>query len=226
MRAKEFITENALDEMALPNDWDESALGHGKTFANRVAYAKERAAKLGTGSSRVAFTVEDGGRPTALKIAKNKKGLAQNEAEVEILNDNYVKNLGIVIPIIDYDKKNPQPTWVQTEVAKKASESALCKIMKCGKTLFHLTGYTEMLLGNPNSWEAKQAYAHMKTLSDDDAGIFQEYGQRLAELISSTSLQPGDFSRAQNWGLYNGNPVIIDVGYTETVKDMYWNLSK
>ena len=38
-------------------------------------------ARIGAGSSRVVFVADD---QTAIKVAKNKKGLAQNELEIEV----------------------------------------------------------------------------------------------------------------------------------------------
>ena len=66
-----------LSEAPLPDDWDKSAYKSDKSFASQLRYAQERAKKIGAGSSRVAFEIEHQGRPTVLKIAKNKKGLAQ-----------------------------------------------------------------------------------------------------------------------------------------------------
>jgi hypothetical protein len=208
-----------LDEMALPADWDPAALGHDKTFKSRLEYALQRAPRLGGGSSRVAFVIPDNGRDTVLKIAKNSKGVAQNEAEVDILTDGYVGKLDIVIPIVDYDKLNPQPTWLQTELAQKASQAALCKIMKCGRGLWTLTGYANMILGDDLG--ARSAKEHLKTLSPEDAEIFKEYAHDLANLVSNTSLKMGDFDRAANWGLYNGRPVVIDLGFTTEVVPLY-----
>ena len=87
MRSFEFITEQTLDEMPLPADWDPAQYQQGTSFKQRLAYSLERAKKLGAGSSRVAMTIEYQGRPTVLKIAKNNKGLAQNNVEADILGE-------------------------------------------------------------------------------------------------------------------------------------------
>jgi hypothetical protein len=111
---------NILTEVPLPGDWDSSAYTKQKSFASRVKYATARAKKIGTGSSRVAFEIEYQGRPTILKIAKNKKGMAQNEYEISTLGDWYVKSLNITIPIIDSDEiDEDNPTWLHTEKASK-----------------------------------------------------------------------------------------------------------
>lgn len=214
--------EEDLDEMALPSDWDPTMFGHDKSFKSRVEYAKQRAPKIGGGSSRVAFIIPDNGRDTVLKVAKNNKGIAQNEAEVDILTDGYVGKMDIVIPLIDYDRENPQPTWLQTELAQKASEKKLCELMKCGKYLFHLVSYANHLIGNKDTWALQRSKEHIETLSPEDKEIFMNYANQLADLVSSTPLQMGDFDRAANWGIYNGKPVVIDLGYTDTVAKLYW----
>ena len=84
MRSIEFLSEANVDEMAVPIDWDPKHFQHGKSFKARLQYALERAKKIGAGSSRIATVIEDGGRPTVLKIAKNRRGLLQNNAEVSI----------------------------------------------------------------------------------------------------------------------------------------------
>ena len=48
------LDEDILDEMPLPADWDPAQYGPKTTFKARLAYALERAKRLGTGSSRVA----------------------------------------------------------------------------------------------------------------------------------------------------------------------------
>ena len=211
-----------VDEMALPADWDPAMLGHDKSFKSRLQYALERAPRLGGGSSRVAFVIPDQGRETVLKIAKNKKGMAQNEAELDILKDGYIGQLDIVIPLVDYDKANSQPTWIQTELAKKASEKQLCKLMKCGNYLFNLTTYANSLLGNSEKWAMNRVEEHLATLSPEDKEIFTGYANELADLVNSSPLLMGDFDRAANWGIYNGRPVVIDLGYTTTVEKLYW----
>lgn len=57
MKAKEFIPEEMLDEMPLPADWDTSQFNDKTSYNARLAYALDRAKKLGTGSSRVAMII-------------------------------------------------------------------------------------------------------------------------------------------------------------------------
>jgi hypothetical protein len=222
------IKEEVLDEMPLPADWDPQQMRQqGTTFKSRLAYALERAKKLGTGSSRVATTIEYQGRPTVLKIAKNAKGLAQNSVEADILSDGYASQMGILIPIIDYDEQNREPSWVHTELAQKANEKQLCSLMKC-QSLSDLTRAAEAQLNQygPRSRAILNDIIDKNShfgASEEDADTFLEYVNKLAELNSSFAVELGDFNRAANWGLYQGKPVIIDVGFNSNVLNQYYN---
>ena len=218
-----------LDEMALPADWDPTALGHDKTFKSRLEYALQRARRLGGGSSRVAFVIPDNGRETVLKIAKNNKGTAQNEAEVDILTDGYTGKLDIVIPIVDYDKENPQPTWIQTELAKKVSQQKLSKLLHSDKLNYgisHFVYAVHNVLGNRKAYmpDLKKIKQDLITSghSEQDIEIFMGYVDEVATLVNSSSLLVDDLGVASNWGEYNGRPVIIDLGFTEAVRPMYY----
>jgi len=219
MRANEITTEAPL-----PPDWDEKQYQPGSSFKARLAYALDRAKKLGAGSSRVAVTIEYQGRPTVLKIAKNTRGVGQNGAEASILNDGYARQMGILIPLIDYDKQNPQPTWIQTELAQRASKKQLCAIMKCD-TLVQLVAMARAIKG---VGKYQQNYAdfvksRLTHKSEQDIETMTEYADKLADLDSQFDVLISDLSREANWGIYQGNPVIIDVGYTSNVSKQYYS---
>jgi len=226
--APKQVDEEVLDEMPLPADWDPQQMRQqGTTFKSRLAYALERAKKLGTGSSRVATTIEYQGRPTVLKIAKNAKGLAQNSVEADILSDGYASQMGILIPIIDYDTQNREPSWVHTELAQKANEKQLCSLMKC-QSLNDLIRAAQAQLNEYGT----RSRAILNDIidkndhfgsSEQDADTFLEYVNRLAELKSSFDVELADFHRPANWGLYQGKPVIIDVGFNSNVLNQYYS---
>jgi len=227
-RGKETVWEDEVDEMALPANWDPTALGHDKTFKSRLEYAKDRAQRLGGGSSRVAFVIPDQGRETVLKIAKNKKGMAQNEAEVDILEDGYLGKMDIVIPLIDYDRTNPTPVWIQTEKANKVNRKRLEQLLYCDELDYGIQDFMSTVynvMGKRQSWmpTMKQIKQDLEdtTMSQEEIDTFFEYVNEVAMLVSSSSLLPDDLYNIGNWGEYNGRPVIIDLGFTESVKPLY-----
>ena len=225
MRSIEFLSEANVDEMAVPIDWDPKHFQHGKSFKARLQYALERAKKIGAGSSRIATVIEDGGRPTVLKIAKNRRGLLQNNAEVSILNDGYASQLGILIPLIDFDNEHREPYWLQTELAQKTNEKQLCNLMKCS-SLNELVDAARSLLGlranSKKHWDEIIEKKRFFGMSEDDIDTFIDYVHSVADLKNHFEVELGDLTRARNWGLYQGKPVVLDVGFTTSVSDKYY----
>jgi hypothetical protein len=217
------MREEVLDEMPLPADWDPASMRQqATTFKSRLAYALERAKKLGTGSSRVATVIEYEGRPTVLKIAKNAKGLAQNSVEADILSDGYASQLGILIPIIDYDEQNREPSWVHTEMAQKATEKQLCALMGC-KSLSHLVALANGIAGKKGqTYQANIEYLRRDGYTQEHLDLMTDYANTLADLANSFDIELGDLTRKANWGLYQGKPVIIDVGFNSNVLQQYY----
>jgi pyrimidine deaminase RibD-like protein/GNAT superfamily N-acetyltransferase len=218
--AETFADDEVIDEAPLPSDWDPEQMKKGTTFKSRLAYALQRAKKLGTGSSRVAMTIEYEGRPTVLKVAKNKRGLGQNAAEANILSDGYAKQLGILIPLIDYDNKNTEPYWIHTEMAQKVNDKQLCSLLKCDDNLEELVRIARTISGTTkypvNLTKLALDYS-LRGKSKHDIDTLFEYGETIAELILSYDIMPGDLIASVNWGIYQGKPVIIDIGLDNNV---------
>lgn len=198
-----------LTESPLPDDWDGAMYNERVPFARRVKYAQERAKKLGTGSSRIAFVIPYQGRDTVLKIAKNRKGMAQNEVEAQHLNDYYLVGLDLFIPLIDYDEQNETPTWIHTEMAQKAREADFVKA--CGGTLNDLLAYASKYHGR--QWHGGDA-----SKVDEES----ELAQAMVDYVGNYDANIADYRNIKNWGIYNGRPVIIDAGYNNDVHDLYF----
>ena len=61
-----------------------------------------------------------------------------------------------------------------------------------------------------------------KLFGEDGLEIFAEYVDDLQEL-SGFGVDLDDFSVARNWGLWKGRPVVIDVGFTDTVRQQHYS---
>ena len=223
-----------INEAPIPDEW-EQAQNKNKTgkvfspqtsFSERINYAAEKVGKLGAGSSRTAFTVQYEGRPTVVKIAHNGKGIAQNKAEAAILSDSSLKRLGIMIPLIDYDTVHDEPLWIHTEKAEPIhTQEDLEKYLK---------SFSVSILYDLADAIAKGLTSKAKKLSDYYAeGCAHEYGDaavrpalHMAEkwaVLANAGLLLGDLKKAENWGLYKGTPVLIDVGFTRDVFQQHYN---
>lgn len=104
-----------------PTTWDKGEFAKIRSFAGKLRYANEHLQKISSGSGRAVYKIDDG---KALKIAKNKKGLAQNNVEA----DWYIqKNYDVVAKTFDMgdDVLDIGPFWVEMELGKKEIQT-LC----------------------------------------------------------------------------------------------------
>lgn len=208
-----------LIEAPLPDDWDGDIYSERIPFRKRVAYAKERAKTIGTGSARVAFVIPYQGRDTVLKVAKNRKGMAQNEEEVQLLGDWYLRNNGIIIPMIDYDEASASPTWIHVEKAQKAKNSDFKRIMGFSNPsqliayAIQATGNTGTEYGRPWKYET----------IPDNIDEENENVQAFVDYVGNYKPILGDYGRLANWGVYEGRLVIIDIGLTQEVFDSHYS---
>ena len=220
-----------LSEAPIPDEWD-SAQNKNKTgkvfspqtsFEERINYAAEKVGKLGAGSSRTAFTVQYEGRPTVVKIAHNDRGIAQNKAEIGILSDPTLARLGIMIPMIDYDTNHTDPLWIHTEKADQIFD--LEKSLK---------SFSVSILYDLADAIAKGLSTRAKKYADYYAdGCANEYGAvsvqpalHMAEkwaTLANAGVLLGDLKKAENWGMYKGKPVLIDVGFTRDVFQQHYS---
>ncbi len=204
-----------IQEAPLPDDWDKSQYKSNTSFASRIRYAVERAQKLGTGSSRVAFEIEYQGRPTVLKVAKNKKGIAQNDFESQMLNDYYFTGLGISIPMIDHDEENEYPTWLHLEKAEKMKPAQFRKFFN-GLTPDEVLEVARYGSGKIRvSPEDQERYSQ---IIEDNETI-----DALVDLIGNYDIGENDLARVANWGIYKNEPVLIDIGGSSEVMKLHYS---
>lgn len=242
MRAAEFINElEIIDEMPLPTDWDEKVFklnpkdkvkqwhSSKKTypessFEKYIKYAQQRAKELGEGSSRTVVNIKYNGKPSALKLAMNEKGLAQNAEELKFLSNPKIAQTGIVIPLIDHDKKNKPPVWLQTAYAKSIMNSQLCEFFG----IFDMQVLTDAAEAYKYSKNKTKFFNNLKAEREkrnkdpETTKRFLEYLKGFV-LLESIGINLVDFRWAQNWGIYKGKPVVLDLGYSYEVKKKHYS---
>lgn len=213
-----------LNETPLPDDWDKSVYNKGNKggFKSRIEYARQKAQKIGGGSSRVAFVIKYQGRDTVLKIAKNKKGLAQNEQEQMMFHTAKVLGAeGIVtVPMIDYDEENDQPTWIHVEYARKLKNEQEFKQLS-GFDMRKLIYYAAK-----NSYNRSLPMAHRMEFEEDWVGkVWTEdtFAYEFVSFVGNTGLHLPDLFAPHNWGVYKNNPVIIDLGLDEDIYQKFYS---
>ena len=101
------MKRHILNEMAYPAAFDMDTFKSIRSFAGRVDYCRSKLKYLGRGSSRMCFEIDD---EKVLKLAYNRKGLAQNKAEADPMPQNY----GIFAKVFDV---HPSYQWIEMEKA-------------------------------------------------------------------------------------------------------------
>lgn len=210
MKVKELLLE-----VPLPPDWKKGIFTSKTSFDKKLEYALERTKELGSGTSRMVFEIEYQGRPTALKIARNNTGLAQNELEVNITQK--VKDLRyLMVPLIDYDTKHNRPVWVHFEKAGRINYIQFKK----------LTGITIGIFGSMllEQFRSKDEPRRYTVPSKQQTQIVAQlkFFKDVVMFIKQTDIVPHDLILIGNWGQYKGRPVIIDFGMNKDIHDKYY----
>ena len=111
---RSFYNEEVHLEEEYPATWNKDEFEKIQSFAGKLKYAATHLPKIASGSGRAVFKIDDS---KVLKIAKNKKGLAQNNVESEYLLQKYD------ITARTFDRgdvvKDTGPFWIEMELAKK-----------------------------------------------------------------------------------------------------------
>ena len=214
--------KHIVKEMAYPTTFNMDEFKSLSSFQKRIEYCKQRLKKLGAGTSRIVFEIDN---EKVLKLAKNSKGIAQNQEEIRLGSDYYTKSLGCFAEVYDYDE---QGLFVEMEKALPAKE----------RDFERLTGYPfEMycdfitrcaknyLPNNRNRYYfINHAYdeAYQECINDEYSFIYN-----VMDYMSNYQLTTwGDLTRISSYGVVKRNGqeelVIIDFGLTEDVYNNFY----
>jgi mRNA-degrading endonuclease RelE of RelBE toxin-antitoxin system len=204
---REFVEEFLSEEY--PSSFSFEEFNAIKSYNGKLKYANERLQKLGSGSARVVYKVDN---EKVIKIAKNKKGIAQNSVEAE----GYLQNYDIVAKVFETDYDD---FWIEMEWAKKVTPTRFKQIT--GVEIKKLWDYLFYDKSNGNQ---------KMGLTDEEIEKIRdnEFVNSLFELIHDYNMiYPGDFGRLSSYGevMRDGEPkiVLVDFGLTSTVFYDYYD---
>lgn len=183
-----------------------------------IDYAKKHLKKLGQGSARIVFELDDS---SVLKIAKNDSGLAQNETEIKIYLSVTGVNKNVITEIKDYDKNEYK--WIVAEKVKALTEKEFEEISGIPEEIFNLV--LEQFHTDPDYAEK----ALLTTAMHNDYGdrisksIFTwlknkrslDFIKNLANLAKIFDLGLGDLVAVHIGLSKDGKIKLFDYGYTE-----------
>ena len=191
-----------------------------RSFKNRYQYCLQNLGKpQGRGSSRVIFQLDD---EKILKLAYNRKGVAQNQAEY----DGFLDSLGVVPHTYDSDDNG---LWLVSEYVLPAKEQDFQHCLNMSFEEFKKfiasdwawrLDYTKAKNGEYN-WVGIYSYDEYVEIleNNEDLNPFDEY-------IGSYQPPLGDLLRLVNYGMTmrDGYPtiVLLDAGLSEEVWNNYY----
>lgn len=178
-----------------------------ETFTDRIKYAEEHWKHLSSGSSRVIYVLDDG---RVLKLAKNKKGLAQNIAESDPkMKSKYIN------PTIEYDKEG---IWKISPYLDKITEKEFEELTDMNfKEFGEALEYGLQEIGADSDDSAKET----KPKNFEKINQSSMY-KELVKIGKKQHLMPGDLSRISSWGRNNDHPVLLDTGLNLEIYDEFY----
>lgn len=185
-----------------------------RSYAGRIKFANQNLDRLGSGTGRIVYNI-DGEK--VLKLAKNSKGVAQNEAEA---NAGYYRDTQYIVTEVFDNGDNY--TWLVSELAKKVNEKRI-------KELTDIPSLNELYYFLRNFKDQNNGKRKVFDQSKEMEEFFweNEFAQDLANFIANYNQSAGDMGRPSSYGevLRDGQPTIVltDYGLNDEVYDTHYN---
>lgn len=212
---EEKIFEEIMDE-DYPSSFDMEHFKSLRKYSERVRYCDQHLKKISAGSARIVYIIDN---EKVLKLAKNEKGVAQCEVEIQWGNDSYFG--GILAKTLD---SHPDGLWVEMELARKVKKGDFKTL--AGFNFDDLNTYLR---------NAEQQNKGRKPIFGIDPEVQEaldenEFVTELKDLMNSMDAPAGDMTRLNSYGLVKRNGhdtiVLIDFGLTNDVYSDYYDRTK
>lgn len=204
---------------AADNSFSLEELTNIQSFKQRLLYCKQHLGPtIGNGSSRVVFQIDD---QKCLKLAKNEKGIAQNELESEY----YKQSFDCIPKVFDTDNNN---TWMVCEYVLPAKP----------KDFQHCVGMSwddfQSFIGSCyNEYDRNRFrrtyYSKMNDERFYDLVENNEYFHDVYQYMTDYQAPIGDLLRIANYGMvrrYNQDLIVIlDHGLSEDIWNEFYTRS-
>ena len=204
------LIQRDIDE-DYPLSWNIEEFKNLKSFNKRIKYCEQNLQRISSGTSRIVYKIDE---TKVLKLAKNEKGIAQNNTEINFSED-YLWDM-VVAKLFDHDEDG---LWVEMELARKVTTSIWNNIVGIPIDIFRDgTRFMEQQKGK-TLYRLKEP-ERMEELYEND------FTSTILDLIANYDVGSGDFGKLSTYGLVNRDGkdeiVIIDYGLTNEVYDSYY----
>lgn len=185
-----------------------------RSFNGRITYANQNLSRIGSGSGRAVYDI-DGTK--VLKLAKNPKGVAQNEEEARLGNDWHINNL--VTNVFDSAEDD---TWVVAEEGKKVTEKRIKEL-----TGIESLGSLNAYLRNSESTNKGGRTIFSMDPALKDSYVENEFVASLNDFMLNYNQMSGDLARPSSYGevVRDGEPTLVltDYGLSDEVYNTHYN---
>lgn len=204
-------TKREIDE-DYPVSWDVEKFASLKSFNQRVKYCEENLTRISSGSARIVYKIDDN---KVLKLAKNRKGIAQNLKEIDTSDDYYIKHL--VAQVFHYDENG---LWLEMELAKKVTKSMFKSIVgESFDTFYEYLNYEDSRI-RINSYFRRPVPNNYEELLENEFFI------EISDYMINYDVPVGDLTKLSSYGLVNRNGedtiVLIDFGLDDNILKNYY----
>lgn len=207
---EESVNENIeLNEMPYPSSFDMEHFKSINSFKGRVEYCRQHLPKIGEGSSRMVFKIDD---EKVIKLAKNRKGLEQNKTEADKgYDENY---FDCIAKVFDYDDNYK---FIEMELALPCKKSDFKRI-----TEYDFETHVKFIIAEKND----KLYQEFTNEFIDDAYDNYSIMTQVIDFIRNYKFPIEDLLRLQQYGVVKRNGeehvVIVDYGLTNEIWDKFY----
>ena len=186
-----------------------------RSYNGKLKYANQRLRKLSSGSSRVVYQIDD---EKVLKIAKNKKGLAQNGSESDWSKEAYDVTAKVFNSSEDF-------FWLEMELAKKLTPTRFKQLtgLSIQDMQLAMRALRERMRPSPYGMNVKLDSDFEKKLYEN------EFYLDIERFVADYDMETGDFGRINSYGevIRDGKEkvVLVDFGVTNQVWIDYYKTS-
>ena len=210
--------KDIIKEMAYPSSFDFDEFRKCRSFAERVRYCEARLQRIASGSSRIVYQVDN---EKVLKLAKNQKGIAQNQVEYRLGTEPYYTCFA---EIYEYDE---QGLWIEMEFCKKVKKSDFKAIYGVPFEVLCCMIYDQANNFRNVGWKINPFSDYeniVQKVWDGEENDLQMLFMSIQEYIGGEMLSGvGDLCRPSSWGINSeGYFTLIDYGLDDDVAKMYY----
>lgn len=214
---KKLISENEIIDEEYPLSWSIEEFKKLRNFNQRIKYCETHLKRISSGSGRIAYKIDE---EKVLKLAKNEKGISQNQAEIQQSDDYYLQP--ILANVFEYEENG---LWVEMELARKLTAGDFKRLIG-----FNFKDYAELLHNHGVEANLGRGFKYSIDKELSDAMWNNDFISSILDYIGSWGVPSGDLERLNTYGIVKRDGkntiVIVDYGLTEEVFNKHYNKRK